>query len=57
MIAAEQTGRTCVAIEITPGYVDVAVKRWQAFTGKQAWLKDDGRQFDEIAAERDPAAA
>jgi DNA modification methylase len=54
MIAAEQTGRTCIAIEIAPGYVDVAVKRWQAFTGNQAWLKDDGRHFDEIAAERKP---
>jgi DNA modification methylase len=52
MIAAEQTGRACAAIEIAPGYVDVAVKRWQAFTGEQAWLKDDGRQFDEVADDR-----
>ena len=33
IIAAEMTGRTCHAIELDPAYVDVAVKRWQAFTG------------------------
>ena len=35
-IAAEQTGRVCYAMELAPAYVDVAVERWQAFTGKQA---------------------
>jgi DNA modification methylase len=29
-------GRACHAIEINPAYVDVAVKRWQAFTGQAA---------------------
>ncbi len=43
IIAAEMTGRACHAIEIAPEYVDVAVKRWQAFTGKQAVLEADGR--------------
>ena len=33
IIAAEMTGRSCFAIEIDPAYVDVAVSRWQAFTG------------------------
>jgi DNA modification methylase len=36
IIAAEMTGRVCHAIEIAPAYVDVAVKRWQDFTGQQA---------------------
>ena len=36
LIAAEQTGRICCALEQSPQYVDVAVARWQAFTGKQA---------------------
>ena len=36
LIAAEQTGRSCLALEIDPRYVDVAVARWQAFTGLQA---------------------
>ena len=33
IIAAEMTGRSCYAIEIDPAYVDVALLRWQAFTG------------------------
>ena len=36
LIAAEQTGRTCYAIEQSPVFVDVAVTRWEAFTGKSA---------------------
>src|SRR5215218_5816964 len=52
VIAAEMGGRACHATELSPGYVDVAVKRWQAFTGRQAMLDGDGRPFKEIAAER-----
>lgn len=36
IIAAEMTGRTCHAIELNPAYVDVAVKRWEQFTGQKA---------------------
>jgi DNA modification methylase len=36
IIAAEKTGRRCFALEIEPLYVDVAVARWEAFTGKKA---------------------
>ena len=35
-----------------PQYVDVAVNRWQAFTGEDAKLEDDGRTFAEAARER-----
>ena len=49
-----RTGRICRAIEIAPAYVDVAVKRWQAFTGLEAKLDGDGRSFEEIALERPP---
>ena len=52
IIAAEITGRVCHAIEIAPAYVDVAVKRWQEFTGQQAVLDGDGRSFDNVAAQR-----
>src|SRR5204862_3918816 len=52
IIAAEMTGRICHAIEIAPAYVDVAVKRWQDFTGQQAVLDGDGRSFDNVAAQR-----
>lgn len=34
IIAAEMTGRCCHAIELNPLYVDVAIQRWQAFTGE-----------------------
>lgn len=36
LLAAEESGRCCVAVEIDPLYVDVAVRRWQKATGKQA---------------------
>jgi DNA modification methylase len=42
IIAAEMTGRACHAIEISPAYVDVAVERWQNFTGKKAVLANKG---------------
>ena len=36
MIACEHLGRRCYGMEIEPRYVDVAVKRWEGFTGKEA---------------------
>lgn len=38
LIAAEHTGRVCYAIEQSPAFVDVAVQRWQNFTGRKAAL-------------------
>lgn len=52
IIAAEMTGRACHAIELNPAYVDVAVKRWQDFTGQQATLEETGQTFAELAAAR-----
>ncbi len=52
IIAAEMTGRVCYAIELNPAYVDVAIERWQAFTGLVATLEADGRTFAEVNAER-----
>ena len=52
IIAAEMTGRACHAIELSPAYVDVAVKRWQAFTGQVATLEGEGRSFTEVEHER-----
>ena len=46
------TGRVCHAIELNPVYVDVAVRRWQAFTGKTATLEASGKTFAEIAEQR-----
>lgn len=52
IIAAEQLGRRCHAIELEPVFVDVAIRRWQAFTGRAASLAGDGRTWSDIAAER-----
>lgn len=52
LIAAEQLKRRCYGVEIEGVYVDVAVRRWQTFTGLQATLDGDGRTFNELEAER-----
>jgi DNA modification methylase len=57
LIAAEQTGRVCYGVELDAKYIDVIVRRWQQYTGKQAILDGDGRTFDEVAEERMGAAA
>jgi DNA modification methylase len=52
IVAAETTGRTCVAMDIEPRYVDVAIKRWQDFTGQQARLEANGASFETITERR-----
>ena len=47
VIAAERTGRIGRGIEIDPIYVDVAIKRWQQYTGKAATLVETGQTFEE----------
>jgi DNA modification methylase len=42
LIAAERTGRVCHALELDPAYVDVAISRWEAFTGETAERVDGG---------------
>jgi len=49
LIAAEQLGRKCYGMEISPAYVDVIVKRWQEFSGKKATREADGVAFDEAS--------
>ena len=62
LVAAEMEGRACHAVELSPAYVDVAVLRWQAFTGQQAVLAATGEPFAAVQAARvaevvhDPAA-
>jgi DNA modification methylase len=55
LIAAEMTGRTCHAIELDPAYVDVAIQRWQAFTGQEARL-EGGASYAETRRARLEAA-
>ena len=52
IIAAEMTGRVCHAIELDPVYIDVAIKRWEQFTGKKATLESNGKSFEDMADER-----
>ena len=52
LIAAEQHRRKCFAMELAPGYVDVALRRWEKATGKQAVLDGTEQTFAEIASER-----
>ena len=49
LIAAERTGRRARLIELDPKYADVAVQRWQEFTGKSAMRESDSRSFDAAA--------
>jgi DNA modification methylase len=58
LIAAHQSGRIALGVELDPRYVDLAVRRWQAFTGEVARLEDsnDGlggqQSFSQIESER-----
>ena len=52
LIAAETTGRICYGVELNPVYVDVAIERWQAFTGEEAVLTDSGETFSGLKSKR-----
>lgn len=52
LIAAEQTGRLAYVMELDPLYVDVAIRRWQKLTGKQAVLSATGQTFNELEQQR-----
>jgi len=51
IIAAEMESRACYAIELNPAYVDVAIKRWQDFTGADAVMEATGQSYNEILNE------
>src|SRR4051812_35075036 len=51
LLAAERVGRHCYGIEIDPLYVDVAIRRWQKFTGERA-IHQSKKSFDELAESR-----
>ncbi len=51
ILAAERVGRHARALEIEPRFVDVAIRRWQAFTRLDARHAERGSSFDEIAAQ------
>ena len=47
IIAAESGGRICFGLELNPAYVDVIVKRWQDFTGREAVHAITGEKFND----------
>ena len=49
LIGCEMTGRHARVMELNPPYVDVAVRRWQQYTGKQAVHAVTGKSFDDTA--------
>jgi DNA modification methylase len=55
ILAAERVGRRGYGLEIDPHYVDAAVRRWQAYTRRDAILKATGETFDEVAKARSPS--
>jgi DNA modification methylase len=48
LIAAHSCERVCFGIEIDPLFVDVAIRRWQAFTGEKAKRANDSALFEEL---------
>ena len=57
IIAGEMTGRCVHALELNPAYVDVAVIRWQSFTGKTAVLEATGESLEATLATRSAGSA
>jgi len=55
ILAADKVGRIAFGVEYEPGYVDVAIERWQKSTKLEATLAGDGRGFEEIDAARSPS--
>jgi DNA modification methylase len=54
VLAAERVGRRAYGLELEPRYVDVAIRRWQAFTRRDAIHLETGSTFDERALVRTP---
>ncbi|MBN9079794.1 MAG: ParB N-terminal domain-containing protein [Rhizobiales bacterium] len=50
ILAAEKVGRIGYGIEFEPAYCDLAITRWQNFTGKDAFLAQTGEAFNELMA-------
>ena len=57
ILAAERVGRRAYTLELEPRFVDVAIKRWQAFSRKDAIHAETGLTFDEVASKGTPATA
>jgi DNA modification methylase len=56
LIAAQSCGRVCLGIEIDPLFVDLAIRRWEAFTGEKAIRERDGASFAMLDQEAQSAS-
>jgi len=52
LIAGERAGRICHGVEHEPRYVDVAIERWSAMTGRSAILERTGASFEKLKAQQ-----
>ena len=52
ILAAERVGRRGYGLDLDPLYVDATVRRWQAFTKRDAILADTSTTFDEVTDAR-----
>ena len=50
LIACEKTERKCYGMELSPQYVELIIRRWQEYTGKEAHLEETGETFNSIAS-------
>ena len=49
LVACEKTERLLVGVEISPGYVDIAIARWEGWSGGEAIHEETGHTFRELA--------
>ena len=52
LIACEKSHRSARLMELDPKYVDVIVRRWEEYTGKEAWLDSNQLTFAQNRADR-----
>jgi len=50
MVASHQLKRKCYGMELSPQYIEVIIRRWQEYTGKEAHLEETGETFNSIAS-------
>lgn len=48
LMAAHITGRKCLGVELNPAYIDVVLRRWSGFTGRQPILESTKETFAEV---------
>ncbi|MTI15127.1 site-specific DNA-methyltransferase [Sansalvadorimonas verongulae] len=55
LIACEKSGRQARLTELDPKYVDVIVRRWEEYTGQEAYLESNRLTFEQVKEEKEKA--